>query len=274
MSKYYNANRKQRIYVPGTKEPFKLSRSKIDAFIKCPRCFYLDVRLGTSQPPGYPFTLNVAVDELLKKEFDIHRVKKTAHPMMEQYGVDAVPFEHKDMNVWRDNFNGVQYLHQPTNFIITGAVDDIWVNPQGELIVVDYKATAKRDAPSLDGDLGAQYIRQMEVYQWLLRQNGFQVSPRGYFVYVNGKKDAAAFDGKLEFDVSVLPADGDPSWIEPTLTKIKEALEGEIPTWHEDCDFCAYHRAVSRHEADGEKSTPVSKKTKSKKFAADSGHLF
>jgi len=249
MSKYYNAQRNQRVYIPGSNQPFKLSRSKIDAFVKCPRCFYIDVRLGTSQPPGYPFTLNVAVDELLKKEFDLHRAKKIAHPMMQTYGIDAIPYEHKDLDKWRANFTGVQYLHEPTKFLITGAVDDVWVNPQGELIVVDYKATSKASAPSLEGDLGAQYIRQMEVYQWLLKNNEFKVSSRGYFVYLNGKKDAAAFDGKLEFDVSILPADGETAWIEPTLEKIKATLENnKIPTWHEECDFCAYYRAREGHE--------------------------
>jgi hypothetical protein len=30
--------------------------------------------------------LNIAVDELLKKEFDLHRAEGTKHPLMEQYG--------------------------------------------------------------------------------------------------------------------------------------------------------------------------------------------
>ena len=73
MPKYYNPKRTKNIYDPASKNPFKLSRSKIDLFLECPRCFYLHRRLGVGRPPGYPFTLNVAVDALLKKEFDIHR---------------------------------------------------------------------------------------------------------------------------------------------------------------------------------------------------------
>lgn len=59
-----------------SKEPFKISRSKIDLFLNCPRCFFMDRVLGISQPPGYPFSLNSAVDHLLKKEFDIHNKSK------------------------------------------------------------------------------------------------------------------------------------------------------------------------------------------------------
>ena len=121
MSQYYKI-RTRNLYDPKSKEPFRISRSKIDLFIKCPRCFYLDRRLGIGQPPGYPFSLNSAVDTLLKKEFDMHRTQKTAHPLMETYGIDAVLFQHKNMDVWRENFKGVQVLHIPTQFLVFGAV--------------------------------------------------------------------------------------------------------------------------------------------------------
>ena len=81
MSKYYNPKNTRNIFKPESKEPFRLSRSKIELFIDCPRCFYLDRRLGTGRPPGFPFSLNSAVDTLLKKEFDIHRAKGAPHPL-------------------------------------------------------------------------------------------------------------------------------------------------------------------------------------------------
>ena len=108
MSQYYNPKRTYGLFDPNSKEPFKLSRSKIDLFLNCPRCFYLDRRLGVGQPPGYPFTLNSAVDTLLKKEFDIHRAKGEAHPMMEHYKIEAIPFQHEKMNDWRNVFVGVR----------------------------------------------------------------------------------------------------------------------------------------------------------------------
>ena len=91
MSKYYTPHRTRNLYDPKSSEAFRISRSKIDLFIKCPWCFYLDRRLGVGLPPGYPFALNSAVDTLLKKEFDMHRAKGTAHPLMDAYGLDAVP---------------------------------------------------------------------------------------------------------------------------------------------------------------------------------------
>ena len=90
----------------------------------------------------------------------------------------------------------------------------------------------------------------MEFYQWLLRQNGFDVSDTGYFVYVNGKTDRKAFDGKLEFDVKLIAYKGNSSWIEDTLIKIKKTLESdEIPQSGEDCDYCRYIEAVNETDA-------------------------
>ncbi|MBI2099747.1 MAG: PD-(D/E)XK nuclease family protein [Candidatus Vogelbacteria bacterium] len=252
MSEYYGGKRKKNLFDPKSKEPFRLSRSKLELFLNCPRCFYLDRRLGVAQPPGFPFNLNSAVDHLLKKEFDIHRAKGEPHPLMKQYGIDAVPFAHQDLNQWRENFVGVQYHHQPTNLIITGAVDDIWQNPAGALHVVDYKATSKDSEITLDALWQRGYKNQLEIYQWLLRQNNFKVAALGYFVYANGRRDRKAFDGRLEFEVKIIPYTGDASWVEGAVTAAKACLMSEtLPDSGADCDFCIY-RAAAREVETGQ----------------------
>lgn len=248
MSQYYNGKRSRNIYDPRNSEPFKISRSKIDLFLNCPKCFYIDRRLGVGTPPGFPFTINSAVDKLLKMEFDVHRKLGTKHPLLSQYGVDAVPAPHKDIDEWRENFKGVQFYHQPTNFIITGAIDDLWIDKNNEYIVVDYKATSKDgEITALDKDWQDSYKRQMEVYQWLLRNNGLKVSDTGYFVYCNGKTDVEAFDGKIEFHITLIPYKGSDAWVENTLYKIKETLDSDvIPESSSECDFCRYREEVAK----------------------------
>lgn len=181
-------------YKPGQKTPFKLSRSKIEVFKQCQRCFWLDVRMKIKRPDSPPFNINKAIDELFKKEFDRYRAEAKPHPLMIDNKIDAIPFAHQDMDTWRHNFTGVFTIHKPTNLHIFGAVDDVWVNPKQELIVVDYKATAKPKEVNLDADWQVTYKRQMEVYQWLLRANGFEVSDTGYFVYANGRTDLDGFN--------------------------------------------------------------------------------
>lgn len=250
MSNYYNPKRAYNVFQPLSKEPFRISRTKIDLFLNCPRCFYLDRRFGVGQPPGYPFSLNSAVDRLLKKEFDIHRAKNTAHPLMEKYGIDAVPLAHEKIEEWRDALRrGITYLHKETNLLITGGVDDVWVNPRKELMIVDYKATSKNGEVSIDADWQIGYKRQMEVYQWLFRKNGFKVSRTGYFVYCNGNTDKEAFDGKLEFDVKIIPYEGDDSWVEGAIHNIHKCLKNNVlPESGPDCDFCKYRDAARDFE--------------------------
>lgn len=240
--------RKRNLFDPLATEPFRLSRSKVELFTQCPHCFYLDRRLGVSQPPGFPFNLNSAVDHLLKKEFDLYRIAAKPHPLMERNGINAIPYAHEMLDEWRENFKGVQHHHGSTNFLLTGAVDDLWVNPAGELIVVDYKSTSKDSGVSIDAEWQGGYKRQMEFYQWLLRRNGFDVSATGYFVYCNGKRDRDAFDHRLEFDISVIPYIGDDSWVEPVLQRIRTTLAASRPPEpSKSCDYCSYRR--SAHDA-------------------------
>ena len=246
MSQYYNSQRTTGLYASNSKESFKLSRSKIDLFLSCPRCFYLDRKLGVGRPSGFPFTLNSAVDTLLRREFDVHRANNTKHPLIEKYGIDARPVPHEDLDKWRHNFTGVQFLHKPTNLFIHGAIDDLWQNSKEEYIVVDYKATAKNgEITKLDKDWHEGYKRQMEIYQWLLRQNGYKVSDTGYFVYCNGKMDREALDGKLDFDVTLIPYKGNSNWVEQTIFDIYKCLNiDKIPNAVPDCDYCSYIEAV------------------------------
>ena len=235
--------RKKNIFDPKSEEPFRLSRAKLELFIECPRCFYLDRRLGIGRPEGPPFVLNKTVDTLLKKEFDIHRANGEPHPLMKKYKVDAIPFAHEDMDKWRETFGGIEYLHKPTNFLIFGAVDDIWIDHRGKLIVVDYKATSTSEEINMEtGKSHHQaFKREVEIYQWLFRQNNFKVSDNAYFVYVNALKDREAFDGKLEFDVKIIPHKGDCSWVEKKIIEARKCLDSEkIPKASPNCEYCAY----------------------------------
>lgn len=236
-------------YKPGQTTPFKLSRSKIELFTQCQRCFWLDARLKIKRPSSPPFNINKAIDELFKKEFDSYRAQAKPHPMMVENSIKAIPYAHDDLDKWRHNFTGVTTIHEPTNLHIFGAVDDVWVNDDHELIVVDYKATAKNSEITLDADWQVTYKRQMEVYQWLLRANGFSVNDTGYFVYANGRMDLDAFNDRVEFRTKVIPYTGDDTWVDDVIVKMKECLESDemppvgIAIMGGPCEFCTYARS-------------------------------
>jgi len=239
----------------------KLSRSKVDLYLQCPRCFYLDQKCGIKRPSGPPFTLNNAVDALLKKEFDIYREKGKSHPFIESMGIPAVPFMHEDIEKWRNNRIGIQYIHPQAIFLLYGAVDDVWQLPSGELVLVDYKAKATTGDITLEpkrkknGDLVKTdryligYQKQIEFYQWLFRMNGFSVSNTAYFLFANAQKNKEAFNDTLVFEKTLIAYEGDTSWIEPTIMAISFCLNSEnIPDPGYECDYCAYREKASSFE--------------------------
>lgn len=231
--------------------PFSISRSKIDLFLECPRCFYLDRKIGLGRPSMPGFSLNSAVDALLKNEFDLLRKNGEKHELMIKYGIDAIPFNHPDLPIWRDDvrqYKGISVVHQSTGLEICGIIDDVWINKKNELLIVDYKSTSTSAEISLDDEYKQGYKKQMEVYQWIFKRKGFSVNDTGYFVYANAGKNRAKFDARLEFDLQIIPYRGNTDWIEPTIVAIKKCLDdADMPHSNPDCEYCEYRGKMKNY---------------------------
>ena len=233
-------------------DPFPISRSGIDQFLRCPRTFVLQRKYGLKPPSMVPLTLAVATDHLLKNEFDNYREKQCSeHPIFHKYGLEVVPYQHPEIETWRQNFKGIRYLDAATNFEVFGAIDDVWedINSK-ELYIVDYKSTSKQGDPDIKTGWGSSYKRQMEIYQWLFRKNGLPVSDTGFFLYVNGVKGNNVFYsdhqgyediGFMEFKTTLISYTGTSNWVSDTLLRIKETLiDDRLPPANENWDDNRY----------------------------------
>ena len=218
----------------------QLSRSKLDLFLECPRCFYEDVVRGNGRPGGPAFTLNIAVDELFKREFDAYRARQEPHPLFASVGLDAVPLQDPRLDAWRRNFTGVRWLDQDTGWTLFGAVDDLWLCSDGRVVVADYKATAKAEHVTA-ATLHPAYRRQADVYQFLVAQQGLEVSDRTWFVYANGLKTADGFRDTLRFETRLVPYDGNRSWVlEAFRAAVSLVQSGQRPEPGRECVWCNY----------------------------------
>ena len=222
----------------------KLSRSSIEQYLNCKRCFILmykyKVRLNT-----LPFTLNTAVDNLCKNEFDYYREKQEPHPLFLENNIDAVPFKHEEIDKWRSNFQGISYDDSDTDVHFYGAVDDVWVKPNGELILSDVKSTSKNNFDWEETwnkyEYPKGYRRQLEMYQWLFRKNGFKVSDTAYLVYFNGLKNEPMFNQTLKFELHLIKLDCNDSWVSKTISEAKNLMDQDIyPDGSFSCDTCRY----------------------------------
>lgn len=221
----------------------QLSRTKLDLFLECPRCFYEDVVRRNGRPGGPAFTLNIAVDELFKREFDAYRARREPHPLFATVGLDAVPLEDPRLHDWRRNFTGVRWLDRDTGWTLYGAVDDLWLGADGRIMVADYKATAKAEHVTA-ASLHPAYRRQADVYQFLVAQQGLEVSERAWFVYANGLKTADGFHDTLRFDTRLVPYDGDRSWVARAFRAAVELVHsGRVPDRGPECPWCGFAAA-------------------------------
>jgi hypothetical protein len=243
------------VYKPDHPEPYEVSRSQIQNFLNCPACFWMSRAKGIKFPGMPGFLLNTATDTLLKKDFDKYRELQQPHPFMERHGLGhLVPYKHEDFETWTKSLQlGLRTLHEPTNFLIGGGLDDVWHDPKtDEIFIVDYKSTAGRrnddltalQEISLVGAYKETYKRQMDMYQWIMRQNGFNVNKTGYFVYVNG--DQHFEDGMLEedidkanmkFDVQLLSYEADDSWVNQAILDLKDCLHQKNCPEHAQSGF-------------------------------------
>lgn len=185
---------------------------------------------------------------MLKKEFDLLRQAGQAHRLMKEYGIEAIPLNHPDLPIWRDDvaqYTGALVTDSETKLEICGIVDDIWINQKKEFLIVDYKSTSTNDEISLEDEYKQGYKTQAEIYQWIFRKMGYPVSNIAYFVFANADKNRPSFDGKLEFNVSILAHQGDDSWVSPTIKKIKDCLDlDQLPDSGTDCEYCAYRQLM------------------------------
>ena len=224
-------------------KPIKLSRSSLELFLECPRCFHLKIKHRISRPNTARYSLNLEVDNLLKKEFDTYRQEQRQHPIQKKYNLPFIPALNKNLDQWRHNFTGVQHLDTQHNFLLYGSLDDLWVNPTNQVhTVVDYKATCSQYSPSKTRL--EQYSRQLSFYNWLLQKNNLQTHNQNYILLYNCyDPEQNSFNQKLQFKPSLIPIKQDHSWIESTLKDIKNNLDlSELPPASKECKHCQFYQ--------------------------------
>lgn len=227
----------------------KFSRSGLNLFLECPRCFWLDLHHKIKRPPGYPFTLSIAVDQLLKREFDTFREKGQLHPAFVKYGLkDAKLYNGENLAEWRNNFKGVSFYDESLNAILYGAVDDIIEFSDGSLAVVDYKSSGAKEISIYE-----DYQRQMDVYNWILRQKGYETYPEAFFIFYQVQKEGeTAFNSVLKFREEIRSVKVNTEWVGDAFEEaVKVARSEKPPKTHpgkDECDHCHYVEMASKHQ--------------------------
>jgi len=227
----------------------RLSRSRWDSYIKCPKCFYLKEKHNIKPPsqPGHP--INSRVDALLKVEFDLLREKGQPHPIFKEYNLNFIPYNKLDADVlarYRNNFKGVEAKSTKTKYVLFGSLDDLWFNlDTDEIVVLDYKATSNKnleDYTTSTKHYHKSYLRQLDFYAYLLKLNDYKVHKTGYWLICNAaNENQKSFKNNINFKTSLLSYNLRTDYIEDTLIELDKCLKKEEPPISgDDCDNCRW----------------------------------
>lgn len=225
-------------------KPIQLSPNSLNLYLECPRCFWLEKKMGVRRPQPYPYALNAAVDLLLKEEFDDYRKRGEQHPLLLAHHIPAKLFQNQELlNQWRSNFSGIRYYNKELAATIFGAVDDILEFPDGKLAPLDYKSTGSATANIYD-----RFQLQMDIYTYLLEKNGFSTPRKGYLAfYIVNKKNG--FGDRLPFRKELQEIETDPSDI-PQLFKEAVAILKRVvsPPHSQECQYGQWLKKTSGFE--------------------------
>jgi len=213
--------------------PIQLSPNSLNLYFECPLCFWLSKRHGIKRPQPFPYSLNLAMDFLLKQEFDDYRKRGERHPLLVENNINARLFQDQALlNEWRSNLEGIRYYDEELKATLFGAVDDILEFDRGELAPLDYKSTGSSVPKVYD-----RFQLQMDVYTYLLEKNGYLTPRKGYLAfYVVDKENG--FKGNLPFRKELHEITTDPSYVHNVFTEAVSLLREDIAPQHSpDCRF-------------------------------------
>lgn len=209
----------------------KLSPSALSLYVECPKCFWEHHNEKKRRPSG-PFpSLPSGMDKVLKNYFDSFRPNGIP-PEIEETGAKLFSDMEK-LKVWRNNFRGVQWTDPKSGALLRGAVDDM-LEKNGKLIVLDYKT---RGYP-LKEDTHLNYQKQIDIYNFLLRQNGYKTENYGYLLFYHPKH--AGDKKSVTFNTDLIKMKSKPENGKKLFLNAVACLNGKKPKSHDDCGWCTF----------------------------------
>ena len=211
--------------------PYKLSPSSINLMEECQRCFWLTQHKVWKRPAAIFPSLPSGMDAILKKYFDKFAAKGELPPVLKE-DEECRKYRLFDnfelLKTWRNNLKGIVW-HDEKGNILHGAVDNILVNGK-KLVVLDYKT---RGFP-LKEDTHEHYQNQMNIYNFLLRKNGYETEDHSYLLFYYPKEIMES--GEVVFDTKLIKMKTDIESAEALWKKALRLLESKCPK--DTCEWC------------------------------------
>ena len=216
--------------------PYTFSPSSLSLLKDCPRCFWLHFNKNIKRPQGIFPSLPSGMDRILKQHFDAFMKKGELPPELKLKDVKLFD-DQALLSAWRNNFKGIPWTDKKGN-VFRGAIDNI-LQKGTKLIVLDYKT---RGYP-LKADTHEHYQDQMDIYNLLLRKNGYKTEDYAYLLFYHPHKVHVTGDVAFHADLIKLPIDVENA--KKIFTHAVNVLEGDEPTPSTPCAYCAWAKKTA-----------------------------
>ncbi len=176
----------------------QLSSSSLSLFMECPKCFWLQ-KINGIHRPSQIFALQNNFDRILKPYFDKFRKEKILPPEIDGKVEGALFDDQELLEKWRNALRPtLKYRHpQYENFTLAGGIDDCLFDGK-YYIPIDFKTTG---SSSFEENSEKYYQHQLDIYNFLLEENGYKTKGLAYLVYY--KPEEVAGEGLMKFQIVV-----------------------------------------------------------------------
>lgn len=211
--------------------PYKLSPSSLSLLEECPRCFWLQFNKGIKRPSTIFPSLPSGMDKILKEHFDRFMERGCLPPELTELEGEVKLFANKELlENWRNWRKGLRWKDKEGNEL-TGALDNV-LQKGKKLIVLDYKT---RGFP-LKEDSAGYYQNQLDIYNFLLRKNGYATADYAYLLFYH--PDKVTEDGAVMFHTDLKRIETSVKNAGEFFNRALEVLNGEMPKCGCECGFC------------------------------------
>lgn len=211
--------------------PYKFSPSSLNLLKECPRCFWLQFNKGIKRPDSIFPSLPSGMDKVLKAHFDSF-IGKGLPPELKLSGKYKLFDDASLLVSWRNNFKGISYTDKKGN-ILHGTVDNILVK-NSKLVVLDYKT---RGFP-LKEDTANHYQDQLDIYNFLLRKNGFKTLNYAYLLFYHPSN--VEISGNVVFNTDLVKMKINVLNASSIFSNALKVLNSDIPESSEECGYCTW----------------------------------
>lgn len=216
---------------------YKVSPSLIGYLLECPRCLWLYFNRGVKRPRGLFPSLPDGMDEIFKAYFDQYREKGKLPPEIAGK-INARLFDDMaKLNIWRNidfGRGGFRAEFREFNILLSGAIDELLVRPDGTYIVLDFKT---RGYPTKE-DTHSHYKDQLNLYALLLEENNLPPYKFGYLLFFWPEKYGP---GRAKFKTKLIGLEISPSQGRETLKQVQKIIKGKKPPAKSECEYCGYY---------------------------------